>query len=314
MKRNSIVYVGLALLLSAGCGGNKSKEQPKGEEKKGESRTFEMVSIPMMVTEPAERAEFVAKHFWDKFDFTDTMYIHLDEVTGQAFANYLGMLQMNDRQEVITASITDMLKRAAVEPKMFHYFTEMYEKYLYDPNSPFRNEEWYIPVLETMLASPLLDETAKIRPADRLKMAMKNRVGEQALDFSYTLYNGNTGRLYDVKADFVILFFNNPDCPACKEIIEMLNASPLIREMLAKGSLKILAVYPDEDIEAWKRYQESMPKNWINGYDGQLAMREEELYDLRAIPCLYLLDREKRVLIKDGEYRQVADYLVKFVK
>ena len=29
-------------------------------------------------------------------------------------------------------------------------------------------------------------------------------------------------------------------------------------------------------------------------------LREKELYDLKAIPALYLLDRDKRVLVKDG--------------
>ena len=29
-------------------------------------------------------------------------------------------------------------------------------------------------------------------------------------------------------------------------------------------------------------------------------IRERELYDLKAIPALYLLDRDKRVLVKDS--------------
>lgn len=36
-----------------------------------------------------------------------------------------------------------------------------------------RNEEFYIPVLECMVTSPLLDDTEKIRPRDRLALAQK---------------------------------------------------------------------------------------------------------------------------------------------
>ena len=38
---------------------------------------------------------------------------------------------------------------------------ELAEKYLYDPNSPMRNEELYIPVLESILATQVLDDMEK---------------------------------------------------------------------------------------------------------------------------------------------------------
>jgi hypothetical protein len=43
-----------------------------------------------------------------------------------------------------------------------------------------------------------------------------------------------------------------------------------------------------------------MPSRWINGYDDALTITSERLYNLNAIPSLYLLDGDKRVLIKDG--------------
>ena len=42
-----------------------------------------------------------------------------------------------------------------------------------------------------------------------------------------------------------------------------------------------------------------MPDNWINSYDKSMKMKNDELYDLRAIPTLYLLDQDKVVLLKD---------------
>ena len=44
-------------------------------------------------------------------------------------------------------------------------------------------------------------------------MAMQNRIGERANDFRYTLASGATGTLYGVKAEYVLLFINNPGCP-----------------------------------------------------------------------------------------------------
>ena len=56
------------------------------------------------------------------------------------------------------------IEQTNVDKKVFTYITDLADKYLYDPNSPMRNEEFYIPVLDAMLASPLLEEIEKVRP------------------------------------------------------------------------------------------------------------------------------------------------------
>ena len=43
-----------------------------------------------------------------------------------------------------------------------------------------------------------------------------------------------------------------------------------------------------------------VPSSWINAYDAGARISKEELYDLKAIPSMYLLDRDKRVLAKDA--------------
>lgn len=169
-----------------------------------------------------------------------------------------------------------------------------------DPNSPLRNDELYIPLLEAVIASPFYDSTAKIRPAYRLEMARKNRVGRPAADFTYTLADGSRGTLYEVDAPYTLVYINNPDCNACEEILARLKDSPIIANKLKTGELRIVAIYPDEDLTAWRKHRKEVPdEGWINGYDAELAMRKLELYDLRAIPSLYLLDEKKNVLLKD---------------
>jgi hypothetical protein len=70
--------------------------------------------------------------------------------------------------------------------------------------------------------------------------------------------------------------------------------------MIEANQLKILSIYPDEDLQAWRNKLESMPSRWIVAYDKEMKISTNNLYDLRAIPSLYLLDNAKRVIIKDG--------------
>ena len=115
--------------------------------------------------------------------------------------------------------------------------------------------------------------------------------------------------LSDIKADYLLLFFYNPDCHACQEISRQMESSFLINEFSKSNKLKILAVYPDEDLDAWKEHVSVMPKDWINSYDKSVSLKNDEIYDLKAIPTLYLLNKEKKVLLKDATFQQIENYL-----
>ena len=84
-----------------------------------------------------------------------------------------------------------------------------------------------------------------------------------------------------------------------------MEASPLINELCERNTLAILTLYPDADITAWREHLSELPAGWINAYDKGMVLTTERLYNLNAIPSLYLLDRDKRVVIKDGT--SVAD-------
>lgn len=270
--------------------------------------SFEMVSVPTVITDPAERAEYLVKHYWDRFDFSDTAAIHAPEITEQAFSNYIDLMKYASPQ-ADSLAIRHMLHCATADSTVFAYFADLYEKYLYEPNSPLRNESLYIYVLRALLEEPVWDDVYKIRPAHLLELALKNRLGEKATDFTYTLADGRKDRLYGLKADYVLLFFYNPDCEACKELTGQMVASPVLNMRLKDKSLKILAVYPDEDLTAWKNHLSSMPADWINSYDQAVSLKNEEIYDLKAIPTLYLLDKEKKVKLKDATFGQIEQFL-----
>jgi hypothetical protein len=52
-------------------------------------------------------------------------------------------------------------------------------------------------------------------------------------------------------------------------------------------------------MSAWREYLQKMPQGWIVSYDAPQAIKNRELYDLKAIPTIYLLDAAKRVMLKD---------------
>ena len=285
------IFTIFALALLLGCTSKpKRTEQPK-------SYHFKYVMPPSQATSEQKR-EYMRDHYWDKFDFADTLYTSKADTVEmlRAYALYVKEMVGPIDQE----PIRKLMKRASLSKPMFDYFVMLSEKILNDPNSPYRSDELYIAVLEAQLASPLYDKYEKMAPEYALRIASQNRIGQKANDFDYTDRKGRTRNMYSLNTDFVIVYINNPGCAMCRDITEALKRSQIISDLQQQGRLKVLAIYPDENLDEWHKHLSDMPSEWINGYDRGCRIERENLYNLRAIPALYLLDKEKKVLVKDS--------------
>lgn len=228
---------------------------------------FVLPDIPTLITSPEGRADYLVKNYWKNFDFKDTALISREEITEQAFVDFISILN-HVPISVTRSGIHNLVEGAYADSVMFDHFNSLFEKYLYDPNSPFRNEDYYIAVLEEVI--PKMNEYDRIRPEYLLSMAYRNRVGMVATPFP---------QLNKASGDPILLFFQDPECPTCKQIKEHIKNSGLDQRVT------VVLVNPDE----------------CEGLD--------KLYDLKALPSLYLLDREKVVLLKDATIEQVDAYM-----
>lgn len=300
----------LSLMLNANtaCSSEQAGKKQSAAIAADTVTTLVLPAIPAMLSTPELRADYLARHYWDNVDFADTNYIHHPEVTEQGWVDFIDILRLVSADTADDA-LKQLFLRAEKEKKCYTYLTSLAEKYLYDPNSPMRNEEFYISVLDAMLKSPVMDDTEKIRPKARRELAQKNRAGTKALDFTYTLANGKQGNLHGIKAPYTLLFINNPGCHACGEAIEALKRSPATAQAIARKRVKVLSLYPDADLAEWRKHLSDFPDEWINGYDKKRTIEQKNLYDLKAIPTLYLLDEDKTVLLKDVTAQEIEEYL-----
>lgn len=272
---------------------------------------FHLPDIPVMLTDPEERLVYLANHYWDCIPPSGTAPLQHQPEMEQAWADYCDLLRHISLPQAQKA-IKSLFPTLEGEMKIYVQFKSLAEKYLDDPNSPYRNEELYIPVLESMTESASLSNLDKLRPRERLRLALRNRVGTCATDFTFIDAKGHMGTLYrTVATDYTLLFFNEPGCPSCAASLEVLNASSVVNSLIEKHRLTILAIYAGEETEQWQCHTKDFPSTWLNGYDKTGAMYSEQLYDLRATPSLYLLDRSRKVLLKDATAEEVLALLEK---
>ena len=313
IKRISIIL--LAVTVAAGCG-----------QKKAERFTalpFPDITLPSMIQDQQDVAEYYTQHYWDKITDSERTYpsdsllvsgVRKEDVE-QKFANWLAIMDMVDL-EMAEKSVKRLYDRAlACEMKdagsnVFETFMELADKYLYDPNSPFRNEEYYLHFASRLSSYGSISSEERARYAHVTEGCSLNRLGQKAADFVFSDKRGKMHNLHGIQAPYTLLFFSNPGCEACLSIINMLKQEEKVSQMVQAGYLAVLNIYIDEDLQGWMDYMPIYPEEWYNGFDPNLVIRGEGLYNVRAIPSLYLLDQEKRVILKDAPENKMMSYLM----
>lgn len=272
---------------------------------------FPFPAIPELLTSPDERRDYLLTHYWELFDFADTTLVNNRDVTEQGFVNFIALLNEE--------GVTKRLARESLENWCGGFMTEVHARkvlmrmaddYLYNPNSPFYNEASYRLYLEALLNKLPAEDVRRSTFDFRLKLLKRNNVGQKATDFVYYLPGGERYTLAatSVKNDRLLLVFYDPECESCHAVLGQMAADGRLAAAVRNGRLSVLAVYTEGNEAAWRKSLPDMPEGWMVGTDRE-AVKNGALYDLKAMPSLYLLDGKKTVLLKDARFENVMELL-----
>lgn len=255
-------------------------------------------NVPATLRTPSERANYIVSHFWDAMEFSDTLRSHNSMFMEQNFSNFISIFPYASEQARQDA-VGILLHKAEADSAGYVLLRDIAEKYLYEPSSPMLSEEFYILFLEQFVKSPILGEHGAMRLYRQLDAVHKNRPGMTAADFAFTTRKGNNTTLHetDSEGDLLLIFYD-PDCEHCKEVMGELQADKALSDAVTSGRTKVVAIYSDDNYDLWKRTADGLPAEWMVGCDGG-TLQENGSYVLRAMPTLYLLDHDKKVIAKD---------------
>jgi hypothetical protein len=79
-------------------------------------------------------------------------------------------------------------------------------------------------------------------------------------------------------------------------------ADPKLAAAVAQRQLTLLAVYTEGNAARWRETLDEFPAGWTIGNDVTETVRRTMLYDLKAMPTVYLMDAQHVVLKKDAPY------------
>lgn len=267
-------------------------------------QSFPYPAIPDTLRSVEQRAGYLSEHYWDNYNFADTLLLKSKEVTEQGFVNFIDILNRFNldnaskgvahkdiaqkgitRKDIIQQGIAqkDITQKgiACFTRKAFsnaaakERFKNLIEHYFEDQQSPVRNDRVYLMFLKEMKNSPCFDETEKERIAFKIKTTNKNLPGDIAINFKFKDKNGKEHQLSDYKDQKVILYFYDPDCENCHEV------SAWLKQQTIPADIKVLKMVADNHISY--------------------------IYSLKNMPTIFLLDKENKVILKDCTAQELIE-------
>lgn len=277
-------------------------------------QSFPYPAIPDTLRSVEQRAGYLSEHYWDNYNFADTLLLKSKEVTEQGFVNFIDILNRFNldnaskgvahkdiaqkgiarkditqqgiaqkdivrkdiaRKDITQKGIACFTRKAFSNAAAKERFENLIEHYFEDQLSPVRNDRVYLIFLEEMKNSPCFDETEKERIAFKIKTTNKNLPGDIAINFKFKDENGKEHQLSDYKDQKVILFFYDPDCENCHKV------SAWLKQQTIPADIKVLKMIADNHISY--------------------------IYSLKNMPTIFLLDKENKVILKDCTAQELIE-------
>ena len=267
-----------------------------------QARELVIPTPPDSLRVPQQRASFLARHYWDNMDWQDSATLSDTPFMEQNLSNFFaisGLASAEARREGIDV----LTKAASASAEGTRQVASLAYTYLYSILSPFFDEESYLLFADALSTpeggSDNLDEAELSRIASRRAEIMKNRVGEEATDFSFIDRDGTQRSLSSTPGRRLLIFYDN-DCEQCDRLKEALANSGRLQSEIDGGALSVVAVESyGAGPEEWESKASMMPESWIVGRSVGGEIDNEEIYVLLTAPTIYLLDAQGRVEAKN---------------
>lgn len=264
--------------------------QTPGEE----HHLFPYPQPPEGLTILRERCNFLVYHFWERADMKKVF--SQPEGLNRAFADWISFMPYCSA-DTARMSIKGLISQVSKDGKKLLAVADMAERNVFGDTAQFISEELYLPFAATAASSKKLSEADRNRFARDLRRINSSAIGQIMPTLTYTDIDG---QLKVFEADTVatmIVIAKAGDTDNTTASIRF-SIDPATRTLMDEGRLAIAWFYDAPLDNAIRSELEKLPQNWTRG-----ALPDaDDYFKLRMSPAIYLLDDNKRVILKDRPY------------
>jgi thiol-disulfide isomerase/thioredoxin len=153
-----------------------------------------------------------------------------------------------------------------------------------------------------------VDETQLFKIQERAKVLEPILLGKQVRNLTLADSSKKYHALYNVMANYTVLYFWDPDCGHCKKVTPVLKT---LYEKVKNDGVEVYAVCTEVEIDKWKKYIKENELEWINVADPELRNNFRYEFDITSTPQIFLLDKDKKILAKRIEVETLKQILEK---
>ena len=269
-------------------------------------RTTEHPELPQHIQANKERMyQYFRQHYLDNTNFNDTRLIRTP-VLSKNIRAYLSDVIPQDADTAIT-ELELMLKKTKLTEVKELILTEAFD--VFNKSRVIGMDKAFVYVAEKYYLTPevkWVTNEFKRRLTEQINLMKPSLIGNIAPDFTMQTHQGEYVNLHQQQANYIILYFWDPDCGHCKQEI------PELHKFYKQNSenMQVMAVYTQLDGEKWKQFLDQNAFEWINCWDPNQLTDFREKYFIFSTPTIYILDKNKQILLK----RIDLDGLKHFIK
>lgn len=250
--------------------------------------------------------QYMKIHFFDNYPWTDTRLLYTPLLEYKLNSYFRGML--SPEPDSLRPQMDYVLGLAKANPQTYNYVRN-YLYHILRMSNIMGHDLLAVYIAETYFSPADTAWTGEAFMASMNEFVRRekmNAVGTIAADLQLQTADNTTISLHSVKSPLTLLYFFDPLCHTCAEITPKVVQ---LEQQYRNHGLKVYAVCCEHNREAWLEYTTSHCPNFINVFDQNNTSQHDQRYHLFAYPQIYLLDQDKRVLLKDAPFEAVEQYL-----
>lgn len=273
--------------------------------------------------------QYYKDHYWENMDFTDERMLKTP-IFFSKMDTYLNKLTIQDPDSIKKSA--DVLVTLSRQNQDIFQYVVSYITSTYERSKIMGMDAVFVHMVENYYMSGEADwvkEDQLQKIEERAEKIAPNLIGRPAPPFLNQLgypfmknEKDEIKRMYDINSKYTLLVFYSPDCGHCKKVIPKVKV--LVDSLTAKAELfskhkqieiSVYAVQTEFDREAWEKLIiEFNLENWTNVCDIQTdpdgnpaaSSNWRDEYDIYSTPVIYLLDKDKKILAKRIDYKQIS--------
>ncbi len=264
-------------------------------------------------TDRKEQFNYYKTHYWDNFDLGNAILLRLpNSLYKKKVDEFLDNLT-NPIPDSVIVAVNQIIDYAKKNETTYQYLV-WHLTLKYQSSNIMGMDEVYVYIVDNYFSTGEMDfwanEQLKKNLVDKADQYRNSLVGMVAPNLILQGLNETPIALHDMKNEFIVVYFYDPDCGHCKKETPVLKAFIDATEF----DVGVYTVSADTSMIKMKNYiKEVGVENWTNT-NGTItySVKYDEVYDAYTTPTIYLLNRDKEIIAKKIKASQIKEVLEQY--